>query len=480
VNIGLLQELMDKAQRRCSYAEARHVHTRSEHSSVLNGHVEEVSAAESEGIGVRVRIGGAWGFAATRAVSASGAEEALARAIAIAEAQPSAPATKLASAGDPARGHWESPCEQDPFAVSLDERLAHLFAAEELMRGDQRIVRTWAGCMLMRTAKAFASTEGAACTQVLTECGGGIQAYAVGDGELQVRSYPNSHGGNVAAAGWEHLVGLDLAAHAPRVAEEAVALLTAPECPEQVTTLVIDGEQVALQVHESIGHALELDRILLGEASYAGTSFVQPSDLGSLRYGSEQLNVTADATAPAGLGSFGWDDEGVAGKRTPLIEAGVLRATLSNRESAAAIGLEHSGGAARADGFARQPIVRMTNVSLEPGDAGSLDDLIADTEHGLYVESNRSWSIDDRRWQFQFACEVGREIRNGELGRLLRNPSYAGITPRFWGSLDAVCSSAEWRLWGLTNCGKGEPGQAMHVSHGAAPARFRDVQVGVA
>ena len=480
MNSELLEDLMGKAQGRCAYAEARRVHTRAEHASVLTGHVEEVAAEETEGIGVRVRIGGGWGFAATRDVSAAGAEQALARALAIADAQPSAPATALASVGELARGHWEGACEQDPFAVSLDERLAHLFAAEERMRGDERIVRTSAGCTLVRTTKAFASTEGAACTQVLTECGGGIQAYAVADGELQVRSYPNSHGGSVAAAGWEHLLGLQLAEHAPRVADEAVALLTAPACPERVTTLVVDGEQVALQVHESIGHALELDRILLGEASYAGTSFVGPDDIGSLRYGSEHLNVTADATAPGGLGSFGWDDEGAAGRRMPLIEGGILRATLSNRESAAAIGLGESGGAARADGFARQPIVRMTNVNLEPGDAGSLSDLIAATDNGLYVESNRSWSIDDRRWQFQFACEVGREIRNGELGRLLRNPSYAGITPRFWGSLDAICSPGEWRLWGLTNCGKGEPGQVMHVSHGAAPARFRDVQVGVA
>jgi TldD protein len=480
VTPDLLQELMAKADGRCAYAEARQVHTRSEQASVLNGDVEEVTAGESEGIGVRVRSGGGWGFAATRDVSAAGAEAALARALAIAEAQPAAATTPLAAAGDPARGHWEGPCEQDPFAVSLDERLAHLFAAEEPLRGDERIARTWAGCMALRTTKAFASTEGAACTQVLTECGGGIQAVAVGEGELQVRSYPSSHGGHVAAAGWEHLLALDLAAHAPRVAEEAVALLNAPVCPAEVTTLVIHSEQVALQVHESIGHALELDRILLGEASYAGTSFVTPADLGSLRYGSDLLNVTADATSPGGLGSFGWDDEGVAARRTPLIEAGILRAALSNRESAAAVGLQTSGGCARANGFARQPIVRMTNVNLEPGDAGSLADLIAATDHGLYVENNRSWSIDDRRLQFQFACEVGREIRGGELGRLLRNPSYAGITPRFWGALDAVCSPAEWELYGLVNCGKGEPGQVMHVSHGAAPARFRDVQVGVA
>jgi TldD protein len=476
----LLANLMAKADGRGAYAEARQVHTRAEQVSVLNGAVEEITTGESEGIGVRVRLGGGWGFAATRDITAAGAEAALARALAIAEAQPAAAATPLAAAGDPARGHWEGPCEQDPFAISLDERLAHLLAAEEPLRGDDRIARTWAGCRAIRTTKSFASTEGAACTQVLTECGGGIQAVAVGDGELQVRSYPSSHGGHIAAAGWEHLLALDLATHAPRVAEQAVALLTAPVCPAEVTTLVIHSEQMALQVHESIGHALELDRILLGEASYAGTSFVRPADLGTLRYGSELLNVTADATAHGGLGSFGWDDEGVAARRTPLIEAGVLRAALSNRESAAAIGLDASGGCARADGFARQPIVRMTNVNLEAGDAGTLADLVASTDRGLYFENNRSWSIDDRRLQFQFACEVGREIRHGELGRLLRNPSYAGVTPRFWGSLDAVCSPSEWQLYGLTNCGKGEPGQLMHVSHGTAPARFRDVQVGVA
>jgi TldD protein len=237
---------------------------------------------------------------------------------------------------------------------------------------------------------------------------------------------------------------------------------------------------VALQVHESIGHALELDRILLGEASYAGTSWVGPDDLGSLRYGSDLLHVTADATLPGGLGSFGWDDEGVAAVRADLVEGGVLRGALSNRESAAAVGLSASGGCARADGFARQPIVRMTNVSLEPGIVPTLADLVADTDEGLYLETNRSWSIDDRRLQFQFATELCREIRDGELGRLYRNGSYAGVTPRFWGGLDAICGPDEWRLWGLTNCGKGEPGQVMVVSHGAAPARFRDVQVGVA
>jgi TldD protein len=480
VILDLLTDLMAKAEGRCAYAEARHVEHRDEALAVRAGAVEDFEAATAEGIGVRVRVGGGWGFAATRDVSAAGAEAALAEALAVAEAQPAGPATPLAPVA-PARGHWSSPCERDPFDVSLEDKLALLFAAEAALHtGDERIVRSLAALRSWRERKAFASTDGAACTQELVATGGGIAAWATDGSELQMRSYPLAHGGLFAASGWEHVLALDLAAHAPRVAEEAVELLTAPECPEGVTTIVLDGEQLALQIHESIGHALELDRMLLLEASYAGTSWVRPEDLGSLRYGSERLNITADATLPGALGSFGWDDEGVAARRYPLVEGGRLRAALSNRESAAAVGLDRSGGCARADGFARQPIVRMTNVSIEPGDAGSLEDLIADTDDGLYLETNRSWSIDDRRLQFQFGTEIAREIRGGRLGRLYRNASYAGVTPQFWGSLDAVCGAGEWRLWGLTNCGKGEPGQVMSVSHGAAPARFRDVQVGVA
>ncbi|HKE77916.1 MAG TPA: TldD/PmbA family protein [Solirubrobacteraceae bacterium] len=478
--LDLLTDLMTKAEGHCSYAEARHVDQRDETIAVLTGNVDALESSASEGIGVRVRIGGGWGFAATRDVTPAGAERVLARALAVAESQPSVPATPLAAV-EPARGHWSSPYEVDPFTVSLEDKLELLFAAEGALRtGDDRIVRTAAMVRAWREIKAFASTEGAACTQELVACGGAVNAYAADEQDVQVRSYPTAHGGDCAAAGWEHVLALDLPGNAPRVAAEAIELLSAPPCPRARSTIVLHGEQVALQVHESIGHALELDRILLGEASYAGTSWVAPTDLGSLRYGSDLLHITADATLPGGLGSFGWDDEGVVGARHDLVAGGVLRATLSNRESAAAIGLDRSGGCARADGFARQPIVRMTNVSLEPGTVPTLADLIADTGEGLYLETNRSWSIDDRRLQFQFATEVCREIRGGELGRLYRNGSYAGVTPQFWGSLDAVCGPGEWRLWGLTNCGKGEPGQVMEVSHGAAPARFRDVEVGVA
>jgi TldD protein len=292
------------------------------------------------------------------------------------------------------------------------------------------------------------------------------------------RSYPDSHGGAGYQGGWEAITALDLAGNAPRIAEQAVALLTAPICPGEVTTLILDGSQLALQVHESIGHPTELDRVLGDEAAFAGTSWVGAADAGTLRYGSEIVNVTADATIAGSLGSFGFDDEGVPAQRECIVRDGILTGFLSSRESAAAIG-RTSSGAMRADGWNRIPLVRMTTVSLEPGAAGTLEDLIADTDRGIYMETNDSWSIDDKRLNFQFACEIAWEIRGGKLGHMLRNPDYTGITPKFWGGCDAICSESEWRVHGLGNCGKGEPMQVAHVAHGTAPARFRDVQVGV-
>jgi TldD protein len=232
-----------------------------------------------------------------------------------------------------------------------------------------------------------------------------------------------------------------------------------------------------LQVHESVGHPIELDRVYGSEAAYAGTSFLKPTDLGSLRYGSDKMNVTADSTTPGGLGTFGFDDEGVPARREPIVVEGVLRNFLTSRETAERIGVG-AGGSMRADGWNRMPLVRMTNLHLEPGE-GSFEDLLADVDDGIYLETNKSWSIDDKRLNFQFGTQIAWEIKKGKLGRMLRDATYTGITPEFWGSLDAVAGQEEWKMQGLTNCGKGQPGQAAHVSHGASPARFRNVQVGV-
>ena len=242
-------------------------------------------------------------------------------------------------------------------------------------------------------------------------------------------------------------------------------------------TLIIDSPQLALQVHESCGHPIELDRVLGMEASFAGTSFLTLDKLDSLRYGSEIVNMEADATVPGGLGTFGFDDEGVAAQKVPIVTEGRFVGYLTSRETAPIIG-RRSMGSSRASGWNVIPLIRMTNVNLRPGSAGSLDDLIADTSDGLFVSTNLSWSIDDRRLNFQFGTEIGWLIKDGRLTQMVKNPTYTGITPQFWGSCDAICSEPAWQLWGVPNCGKGEPMQTHGVGHGAAPARFRGVQVG--
>ncbi len=242
-------------------------------------------------------------------------------------------------------------------------------------------------------------------------------------------------------------------------------------------TLVLDPSQLYMQIHESCGHATELDRILGDEAAYAGTSFLNPTMLGEYRYGSKLVTLVADATEPGGLGSFGWDDEGVAAQRYPLVEHGRLVGFLSSRASAAELGMA-SGGTVRAENWNRLPMIRMTNVSLAPVPGMSLAEIVADTKDGLYLSTNKSWSIDDRRWGFRFGTEVAYEIKNGRIGRLYKNPTYSGVTPRFWGACDAVADERSYQLFGTPNCAKGMPPQAGFVGHGSSGARFRDVTVG--
>jgi TldD protein len=458
-----------------SYADARAVVRRSQRVATKNGRVETVNDIESEGIGVRVLVGGAWGFACDRRLGDDGAGQAARRACAFARAAGSNGARALAPV-ESARGKYLTAVEQDPFAVSLAAKVELCLRAEAAMR-QPAVKVTQASVRALRERKVLVSSDGAEVEQELFETGGGIDAIAVGDGGYQIRSYPSAHGGSSAQAGWEYVEELGLEREASRVGEQAVALLRADACPAATTTLVLDAEQTQLQVHESVGHPTELDRVYGTEASYAGTSFLKPDDLGSLRYGSEHMNVTADPTSPRGLGTFGFDDEGVPAQPQPIVEAGVLRDFLTSRETAARIG-SGGGGSMRADGWSRMPLVRMTNLHLEPGE-GSLEDLLADVDEGVYLETNKSWSIDDKRLNFQFGTQIAWEIRNGRLGRMLRDATYTGITPVFWGSLDAVAGREAWKMQGLTNCGKGQPGQSAHVSHGAAPARFRGVQVGV-
>ncbi len=371
---------------------------------------------------------------------------------------------------------WTSAWVEHPLDdVSLADK-ADLLVAATGAAVDAGVELAQANYQAWDTEKWFVSSEGCRVDQHIVECGAVVDATAIGDGETQRRSYPGVRG-QYGTQGWELVRSLDLVTNAERMATEARALLAAPPCPAGTTTVVLDSDQVALQIHESVGHAVELDRILGWEAAFAGTSWLDPGQLGRLRFGSELMQITADATLPGGMGSFGYDDEGVPAQAVDIVRDGRWVGVLSGRDSAPQVGLS-SGGMVRADGPARLPMVRMTNIGLLPGDS-SLEEMIAGTDDGIYMQTNRSWSIDDKRLNFQFGCEVGWEIKDGALGRMLKNPTYTGIGPTFWASLDAVGGADEWTVWGVPHCGKGQPLQVGHTGHPAAPCRFRDVRVGV-
>ena len=477
---------LETAQHRgATYADIRIVRRESQDIGVKNGVVQALSLETDFGFGVRVVADGAWGFASSNRLEPEEVDRVTARAVEIARA--SARVKEADIEIGPPEVHvdqYRTPIEIDPFEVSLEAKIDVLLAADKEARAVTGVALAEGTMGFLKESKTFASSEGSFIEQTIVESGLGIVVRAVGEGDMQQRSYPNSFGRHQGTAGYEFVEAWDLPSHARRTAEEAVALLSAPQCPSGVKTVILDGPQLALQVHESCGHPIELDRVFGTEAAFAGTSFLTPEKFGSFRYGSDVVNLVSDAVTPTGLGTYGYDDEGVPGQKTGIVCNGIFVGYLTSRETASQLRAlrseapERSNGAMRADGWNRVPIIRMNNVSLMPGE-WTLDDLIADTDDGIYMLTNKSWSIDDRRLNFQFGTELGYEIKNGKLGRMVKNATYTGITPRFWGGCDAVCNVDHWNVWGTANCGKGQPGQVAHTGHGTAPARFRNVQVGM-
>jgi TldD protein len=465
-----------------TYADVRVVDLRQRYLSTKNGQPAQVRQSQSRGVGVRVVAEGAWGFSATDDLSRASVDRVAAHAVEIARASATVKKRDVRLAKEPKIiDRWEAPCRIDPFSIPVSTCLELLLEVDRELLRVKGVTLAEAAMDFRRIEQLFLSTAGSEITQKKTQTGAGFVATSFADGEIQRRSYPNSFGGQYQTRGYELVGELDLLANAPRIAEEAVALHKATQCPSGVKDIILEGSQLGLQVHESIGHPIELDRVLGTEANFAGLSFLTLDKLGTLKYASDIVNVVADAT-PAhgpGLGTFAYDDEGVAAQPTPIVKDGLFVGYLTSRETAAAAGQAHSGGAMRAEGWNRIPLIRMTNISLLPG-TWKLDDLFADTDDGIYMETNRSWSIDDRRYNFQFGTEIGWEIRAGKKTRMLKNPSYGGITTEFWNSCDAICGPEYWTLWGVPNCGKGQPMQSMGTGHGASPARFRKVQVGVA
>jgi TldD protein len=459
------------------YADIRYTATHQQHVKVRNGEVDHLASTIDRAIGVRVLVGNGWGFAASSEVDEASIRLTARRALEVAAASNLASTQQVRlSDVDPYVATWATGYKIDPWSVPIDRKIEHLMNATEPMRGDPRIHQVAGEISCYRQEKVFASTVGSFIEQTTTQMGGGIEAVAIDGAEFQRRTYPNPFGGDYQAEGWEFIERLDLPRRALVVRDEALALLVAPKAPAGRFDLIVGSAQLALQVHESCGHPTELDRAMGLEISLAGGSFMQPAMLGTFRYGSDLVNIVADATLPGALGSFAFDDDGVPAQRFHLIRNGLFVDYLTGRDTAPTIG-RASNGTVRAESASRIPIIRMTNINLEPGDT-PLEEIIADTKHGIFVETNKSWSIDDLRLNFQFGCEVAHEIENGRLGRMLRNPLYTGNTPDFWRSCDAVGDRASWQVWGLPNCGKGDPMQTMRVAHGAPAARFRQVEMG--
>jgi len=471
-----LKNILDWLETKVSYADLRFVQTEEENIEVENGILSSYNVSTNRGVGIRVLADGAWGFAASNHLDKISLQETAAKALDIARASALTKKEDIRLAyEDKHIDTYITPIVKNPFQISPSEKIDLLVRSTKTMLKD-KVKKSEGSLNFYMTHKIFISSEGSEIEQTIFESGGGIAAYAIGEGDFQKRSYPSSFGGDYATRGYEFIEEMNLLENAERVTEEANQLLAAPPVSEGIRDLVLGGSQLALQVHESCGHPVELDRVLGKEISFAGGSFLTLDKLNHFTYGSPEVTIVADATIPGGLGTFGYDDEGVPASKSFLVNKGKFVGYLTSREDAFKLGLK-SNGAARAENWNRIPLVRMTNINLLPGNL-ELDKLIGDIKEGLYLDDNKSWSIDDKRINFQFGTEIAREIKNGKLGKIYKNAVYQGITPEFWKSCDGISSEKYWHIWGVPNCGKGQPEQVMHVAHGTSPARFRKVKVG--
>ena len=463
-----LAAIVDSAMRRgAGYADARWVEREVEKVDVKDGTVEAIDRSADRGIGLRVLVNGAWGFAATDhtedAALARVVDDAISRAHASARVQ----RRSVVLAGvAPQRGEYRTPLERDPFGVPMAERIELLRATDDAMKGEHIRTRR-GGISAYRTRKHLVTSEGTDVSQEIVESAAGISVLAVKAGAKPVS---RSEMRNAKQAGWEFVLECDLVSRGRRYSADAQATLDAPLAAARPTDVILDQSFLALLVHESCGHPTEADRVLEHEVAFAGTTFMWPQDRGTLRYGSEHVSMTADATLPGGLGTFGWDDDGVPGMRTKLIDRGIFTGYLTSRETAGALGIPVAIGSARAEGWQHFPIVRMVNVSLDAGTT-PYPELLGGIEDGLLLESPGSYSLDERRQNFHFTAQVARVVKNGEVQGYVRGVGFQSLTPHFWGRCDAVAD--DWELHGFLSCAKGEPLQLMRVGHGAAHARFR-------
>jgi len=450
----------------------RYTEERYEHLTVRQGVIEPIATGHDAGVMVTVSHQGGIGYAATSDLSDDGLSGALAQARRWAEITSSMmvldqPTWKTGS------GDYAGPDEVPWADTPTGEVLEVLAAAEHALRVDDRIVDSWSSLTRIDSESLRLSSDGGRIYQHTGRAIPDLSAIANEGFNTQRRSY--GAGAHAGQGGAEVLLRLDLAGAAPRLAEEALELLGAPNTPTETMAIVLAPDQMILQIHESIGHPLELDRILGDERNYAGTSFVTADMFGTYRYGSDLLNVTFDPTVAGQLASYAFDDDGTPASREYLIRDGILERPLGGAVSQGRAGLP-GVAASRATSWNRPPIDRMANLNVEPG-TSSFEELIASVERGILCQTNNSWSIDDSRNKFQFGCERGTLIEDGELTTVVRNPGYRGVSATFWRNLVGVGNLDTFEVLGVANCGKGEPNQIMWVGHASPTCVFDDVEV---
>lgn len=469
-----------------SYSDVRIVQTQDEGVSIKNGVPELTDRSESMGFGIRVIAFGCWGFASSSDFNSDNIKRVAELSVKIAKASARvkkddvslAPLELEETSGKKGKiiDSYQTPIEIDPFTIDLKEKLQYLLHLDELMRKVSGVRLTDAFMSFRKEKKYFTSSEGARIDQLIVHTGAGMSVTAMkSHRDMATRSYPSSSG-QYESKGYELIKELNFEENAERVAQQTIALMEAKPCESGQKTIILDGAMASLQIHESIGHPLELDRVFGAEKNFSGTSFATPDNLGKLKYASDIVNVVTDPTSPGGLGTFRYDDEGVKAEREYLIKDGVLVSYLSSRQTAHMINRK-SNASMRAEGWGNVPIVRMTNTNLLPQDK-TLDDLISEIDDGVYMEGVSSWSIDDNRDNFKMGTEIGWEIKNGKLGDMIKKPAYSGNTIEFWNSCDGIADEKHWKIWGTPNCGKGQPVQNSRVSQGTSPCRFRNIKVG--
>lgn len=456
------------------YATLRVVVERSTTTRLERGVVCPYGASVDRGAMVTVHKGTGLGYAATADLTLSGLRRAFRRAVDWAEKTAGTLAFPVSQAPRPhPTGTYRAPVAVPLAELSVGDQIARLQDLHSTLPETDLLVHTDLSFTTLEVETRLLTSGGGDVVQHTTIVSPDATVVAHRGGVTQRRSLGLR--GHSRQGGWEVLEQTGFSQTPATLAEEALALLDAPDCPTATQTLVLAPDQMMLQIHESIGHPLELDRILGDERNYAGTSFVTSEMFGSYRYGSDLLNVTFDPGVPGELASYGWDDEGEPAERVHLIENGILVRGLGSVLSQQRSGIPGVANS-RATSWNRPPIDRMANLNVEPGSA-SVEDLIGGVERGVWMETNTSWSIDDSRNKFQFGCELGWLIENGEKKHLVKNPNYRGISATFWRSLSGVSSRDSWQVLGTPYCGKGEPNQVIRVGHASPAARFDNIDI---